>query len=398
MSVEHRRSAARAAAIVVSADLVCCSDGMDSSCNLVGINVPKLRVAKHKEESIMSERIRIAIDLAKSIFQLAISDRPGKVTRKPRLRREELLPFLAQQPLAVVFMEACGTAHYWGRRIEQLGHQVTLLPPHHVRPYVRGNKTDKADAQGILDAGGNEDLTPVPIKTLDQQQLSSIHRLRAGWMAERTRRLNSIRGLLRELGMVIPLGAEKVVPAASGFIQDADAEVPDALRPLLAEACDEVRQLENRIRLAERQLEALAKQIPDVALLRTIPGIGLLTATALVAWIGDARRFRSGRHLSSFLGLTPREFSSGLKRYLGRISKRGDGYLRSLLIQGARAFLVHAPRYKDDRIAEWALRLCRTRHHNKAVTAVANKLARIVWAVWTTGVPYDKLHARGRAA
>jgi len=342
----------------------------------------------------MSERIRIAIDVAKSVFQLAISDRPGKVTRKPRLTRTQLLPFLAQQPPAIVFMEACGSAHYWARKIEQLGHVVVLLPPHHVRPYVRGNKTDRSDAHGILDAGGNEDLNPVPVKTLDQQQLTAIHRLRSGWMAERTRRLNSIRGLLREFGIVIAVGASKVVPAAWAAIEDADAEIPDALRPLLAEACQEVRQIEERLRIAERQLEALAKQIPTVALLRTIPGIGLLTATALVAWIGDVKRFRSGRHLSSFVGLTPREFSSGLKRYLGRISKRGDVYLRSLLIQGARSFLIHAHQYKGDRFAEWALRLSRTRHHNKVAAAVANKLTRVTWAVWVNGKPYDKLYGR----
>ena len=344
----------------------------------------------------MSKRIRIAIDLAKTVFQLAISDRPGKVTRKPRLKREELLPFLAQQPAAVVFMEACGSAHFWARKIERLDHRVVLLPPHHVKPYVRGNKTDRSDACGILDAGGNEDLNPVPIKSLDQQQLTAIHRLRSGWMAERTRRLNSIRGLLREFGIIIPVGANKVVAAAWASIEDADAEIPDAFRPVLAEACHEVRQIEERIGVAERQIEALAKQIPTVALLRTIPGIGLLIATALVAWIGDAKRFRSGRHLSSFVGLTPREFSSGLKRYLGRISKRGDVYLRSLLIQGARSFLIHAPQYEGDRFAGWALRLSRTSHHNKVATAVANKMARVAWAVWTKGQPYDKLF--GRAA
>jgi len=340
----------------------------------------------------MSQRIRIAIDVAKLVFQLAISDRPGKVTRRPRLSRAELLPFLAQERPAIVHMEACGSAHYWGRRIEQLGHEVVLLPPHHVRPYVRGNKTDRTDAQGILDAGGNEDLKPVPIKTLDQQQLTAIHRLRSGWMAERTRRLNCIRGLLREFGIVIALGAEKVVPATWATIEDADSEIPDALRPLLAAACQEVRQVEEHIRLAERQLEALAKQIPTVALLRTIPGIGLLTATALVAWIGDVSRFRSGRHLSSFVGLTPREFSSGLKRYLGRISKRGDGYLRTLLIQGARSVLIHAHQYENDRLALWALRISRSHHHNQVAAAVANKLTRITWAVWTHGRPYNKLY------
>ena len=341
----------------------------------------------------MREPIRIGVDVAKSIFQLAIRDHRGKV-RTMRLRRAELLERLAQQPRAIVFMEACGSSHFWGRRIEQLGHQVALLPPHHVRPYVRGNKTDRTDARGILDAGTHADLLPVPIKEESQQQLTSIHRLRSGWKTDRTRRLNSIRGLLREFGVFIPLGAERVVPAAWATLEDADSGIPDGLRSLLAEACEEVRQIESRIALAERQLEALAKQIPEVALLRTIPGIGLLTATALVAWIGDVRRFPTGRHLSSFVGLTPREFSSGLKRYLGRISKRGDGYLRSLLTQGARSFLIHAHQYKEDRFAEWALQLSHGRHHNKVAIAVANKMARIVWAVWTRGEPYQKLASR----
>ena len=338
----------------------------------------------------MHEPIRIGLDVAKSIFQVAIRDHRGKV-KTVRLRRAELLEHLAQQPEAIVFMEACGSSHFWGRRIEELGHQVALLPPHHVRPYVRGNKTDRTDARGILDAGTHADLLPVPIKRESQQQLTSIHRMRSGWTAERTRRLNSIRGLLREFGIFIPLGAERVVPATWAALEDADSSLPDGLRPLLAEACNEVRQIESRIQLAERQLKAIAQQIPEVALLRTVPGIGLLTATALVAWIGDVRRFPTGRHMSSFVGLTPREFSSGLKRYLGRISKRGDGYLRSLLTQGARSFLIHAHQYEGDRLAEWALRLSQGRHHNKVAIAVANKLTRVVWAVWTRGEPYSKL-------
>jgi len=338
----------------------------------------------------MREPIRIGIDVAKSIFQLAIRNPGGKV-KTVRLRRAELLEHLAQQPKGVVFMEACGSSHFWGRRIEKLGHQVVLLSPHHVRPYVRGNKTDRTDARGILDAGSHADFLPVPIKGEAQQQLTSIHRLRSGWIAARTRRLNSIRGLLREFGVFIPVGAERVVPAAWAALEDADSGLPDGLRPLLAEACEEVRQIERRIECAEAQLKAIAAQIPDVALLRSVPGVGLLTATALIAWIGDVRRFRSGRHLSSIVGLTPREFSSGLKRYLGRISKRGDGYLRSLLTQGARSFLIHAPQYKGDRVAEWALRLSQGRHHDKVAIAVANKLTRVVWAVWIHGEPCQKL-------
>jgi transposase len=295
---------------------------------------------------------------------------------------------MAQQPKATVVMEACGSSHHWGRKLAALGHQVTLLPPHHVRPYVRGNKTDRTDAKGILEASRNADIHPVPVKSVAQQAITSLHRLRSGWMRERTARLNALRGLLRELGVFIPLGARQVVPTLWALIEDADSDVPDALRPIFAEACREVREIEARIKLVERQLEQTAQQLPVVALLQTIPGVGLLTASALVAFLGDIQRFPSARHLASYLGLTPREFSSGLKRRLGRISKRGDGYLRTLLIHGARSVLLHARKAQPDRLRDWAHRLEATHAHNKAAVGVANKLARSVWAVWTRHEPY----------
>jgi transposase len=333
---------------------------------------------------------RIGVDIAKAVFQVAVSDRPGHVSRCERLRRGQFLEFLAQQPAATVFMEACGSAHYWARRIQQLGHRVVLLPPHQVRPYVQRNKTDRTDAKGILEASRNEDIRPVPVKTVPQQVLTALHRMRQGWMAERTARLNALRGLLRELGVFIPLGAERVVPALWALIEDADSELPEALRPIYAEACQEIRQIEHRIGQVERQLEALAQQLPAVVYLLSIPGVGLLTATALVAFIGDPRRFPSGRHLASYLGLTPREYSSGLKRYLGRISKHGDGYLRTLLIHGARSLLCHAKTAAHhDSLRRWALSVEQRTNHNKAAVAVANKLARTVWAVWTRQQPYN---------
>jgi transposase len=336
----------------------------------------------------MSNDTRIAVDVAKAVFEIGISDRPGHVSRRERLPRARFLAFIAQQPAATVIMEACGSAHHWGRKIQSLGHRVVLLPPHHVRPYVSRNKTDRTDTKGILEASRNQDIRPVPVKTVEQQVLTSLHRLRSGWMTERTARLNALRGLLRELGVFIPLGAREVVPAVWLLIEDADSDLPEALRPILAEACREIREIEARIRQAERQLEATAAQLPAVEYLQTIPGIGLLTATALVAFIGDIRRFPSGRHLASYLGLTPREYSSGLKRHLGRISKRGDGYLRTLLIHGARSVLFHARNQQPDPLREWANKLAKTHVHNKAAVAVANKLARIVWAVWSHGRPF----------
>jgi transposase len=172
---------------------------------------------------------RIAVDIAKAVFEIALSDRPGRVTQTARPRRGQFLEFFAQQPAATVVMEACGSAHYWARRIEQLGHRVILLPPHQVRPYVKRNKTDRTDAKGILEASRNEDIRPVPIKTVPQQVLTSLHRLRQGWMSERTARLNAVRGLLRELGVFIPVGAEEVLPAVWALIEDADSDLPRRL-------------------------------------------------------------------------------------------------------------------------------------------------------------------------
>jgi transposase len=252
-----------------------------------------------------------------------------------------------------------------------------------VRAYVPRNKTDRTDAKGLLEAYRNEDIRPVPVKTVAQQALTSIHRLRDGWITARTAQVNSVRGLLRELGWVIPQGIGKVLPAVRIAVADADSGIPDGLRPILFAACEEIDALGERIALADRQLEALSEETPTVGRLRTTPGIGLITGSALVAFVGDVQRFPSGRHFASYLGLTPREFSSGTRRRLGRISKRGDTYLRTLLIHGARSVLMHARRSKThDPLRAWALAVYERGGHNKAVVALANKLARITWSLW----------------
>ena len=332
----------------------------------------------------------IAVDLAKSVFQVAVSHHPGKVAESHRLSRSQFLRFLAERQPALVLLEACGTAHFWGRKAEEFGHQVLLLPPGHVRPYVRRNKTDRTDTKGLLEAHRNEEIHPVPVKSVAQQTLAGLHRLRSAWMATRTARINLVRGLLRELGLTIPLGARHVVPRALAVLDAADSELPAPLRLMLAAAVREIRDLEARIGEVEKQLRALAAQMPVVKRLRSIPGIGLLTATALVAFIGDVQRFASCRRFASFLGITPRERSSGPTRRLGRISKRGDVYLRKLLIHGARSVLLAAKRSKQpDRLRAWALRIQTTRGHNKAAVALANKMARIVWAVWRHETSYQ---------
>lgn len=333
----------------------------------------------------------IAVDVAKAVFEVAVSEHPGQVRERHRFSRERFRRYLGEQPPATILMEACGSAHYWGREAQARGHQVVLLPPHAVRPYVLRNKTDRTDAKGILEAARNDAVRPVPVKSVTQQAVAALHRLRSTWVATRTARLNTVRGLLREFGIMLPVGARYVVPGLRSALEDADAPVPSFLRPILAAAAQEIRDLEARIELVERQLEAVAEQMPAVDRLRSIPGIGLLTATALVAAVGNVQRFPSARHFASYLGLTPRERSTGHQRRLGAISKRGDIYVRMLLIHGARAVLWHAKRPAapvPDRLRAWALQLERIRGHNKAAVALANKLARIAWAVWRSSHPY----------
>lgn len=334
----------------------------------------------------------IAVDLAKSVFELAISHRPGVVAERKRLSRKQFARFLAHHEPAAVVMEACGTAHFWGRKAQAFGHDVRLLPPKSVRPYVRGNKTDRADTKGILEADRNEEIAPVPVKSVEQQALMALHRMRSTWVETRTRRINTLRGVLRELGLLIPVGARNVVPHVWLLLGDADSGVPDMMRPVLAEAIREIHWLGERIQEVEKQLHSIAKSSPEIQRLQTIPGIGLLTSTALVATLGSVHRFPSSRHLASFLGLTPREKSSGYTKFLGRITKRGDPYLRTLLIHGGRSILHHAKRApKPDRLRAWGLDRERTIGHNKAAIALANKLARIVWAVWKSEADYQSM-------
>ncbi len=336
---------------------------------------------------------RSAFDVGKSVLEVAGSDRPGRVRERHRLSRSQFSRFVSERRPATVLMEACGTAHFWGRHAQASGHRVVLLPPHAVRPYVPRNKTDRADVNGLLEASRNERIRPVPVKSIAQQTLGALHRLRSTWQATRTARINTVRGLLREFGITIPVGSNQVVPRVRQLLGDPETapDLLDALRPALMEAVSEIRELEVRIRTVEKQINALAVQTPVVGRLRTIPGVGLLTSTALFAFVGEVQRFPSGRHFSSYLGLTPRESSSGLHRRLGAISKRGDTYLRMLLIHGARAVLFHAKKQRcPGHLQMWALRLEAQRGHNKAAVALANKLARIVWAVWTTGSDFTQ--------
>ena len=335
------------------------------------------------------EHTTIAVDLAKSVFQIALSRRPGQVDEEHRLSRERFLAFFAQQPPATIVLEACGSAHHWARQLQPLGHAVRLLPAHDVHRYVRRNKTDRTDAKALLEANRNTDIHAVPIKTTALQAVASLHRLRSTWITTRTARLNTIRGLLREFGIFIPIGASRVVPRVRELLAEPTPSIPDLLRAPLGATCEEIATLEDNIQIVERQLADFGHQVSTVPLLQTIPGVGLLTATALVALVGDIHRFRSGRHFASFLGLTPKEYSSAARRRLGAISKQGDVYLRTLLVQAARSVLWRArvaPRPTG--FQRWTRSTQQRRGHNIAAVAVANKLARIAWAVWSTQRPF----------
>lgn len=343
----------------------------------------------------------VAIDLAKEIFELAFADAQGRVLERKRLSRKAFARTMEQRPPLRVLMEACGSAHDWGRRFARQGHTVRLLPAREVRPYVRGNKTDRHDAAGLLEADRCGDIASVPVKTPEQQGIQALHRLREHLKGERTATINLLRGVLREFGQVIPVGAAKVPAAVREALEDGDNELPMTLRHSLGEQLLRLGQLQLDMAAIEQRLEEFAARDVAVQRYRTVPGIGLLTATALRAGAGDLSRFRNGRQLSAWLGLTPREHSSGQQRRLGRLTKRGDTYLRTLLIHGARAVL-QAARIKQrrgqalDPLQQWAVSVQDRQGHNKAACALANKLARRLWAMEHHGQSFDAHHLSQR--
>ena len=336
----------------------------------------------------MENPTTIAVDLSKSVFEIAV-EREGRVCQRKRLNRVQTITFLSQVPKATILMETCGTSHYWGRKAQELGHDVKLLPAQHVKPYRIGQKTDRRDAEAILSARRRETILPVPVKTVEQQTICALHRIRAALMKTRTARLNAVRGLLREFGVTIAEGAERVQPALVEAVSKAPSPVPEPLHAVLSSMMAEARELDERSGQVEKQLKALARTVPLVERLETIPGVGLLNATAFSAMVGNFPRFKSGRKFASSLGLTPKESSSGRRRWLGSISKAGDPYLRTLLIGGARSMILAAHRTKRPHyLQQWALEIEKRRGRNRAAVAVANKLARIIWAVATRGEPF----------
>jgi transposase len=358
---------------------------------------------QHNQEEAEMDATTVAVDVAKTVFEVAIANRQWHIVARHRFNRRQFTRFVATASPTHVVMEACGTAHYWGRWAQRHGHTVTLLPPAYVRPYVRRNKTDRTDAEALLEATRSGQIPSVPVKSVAQQTLVALHRIREQWMATRTARINTLRGILREQGVLLPAGAGPALRAIPALLEDAENALADPLCRTIALVYEEVRQLEACIGALERELRAVADADPIATRLREIPGIGLLTATALVGTVGHIHAFHRARQFASWLGLTPREYSSGAHRRLGGISKRGDVYLRCLLTHGARAVLHAAHRRTKaqeplTRLHQWALTVQTRRGHNKATIAVANKLGRIVWAVWTRDVGFAPRPALPEAA
>jgi transposase len=332
----------------------------------------------------------IAIDLAKDVFQIAARDAAGHVVWRQRLTRRRLAALIESlRPGITVVMETCGTAHYWARRCQARGATVRLLPAQYVRAYVRRDKTDRADADALLEADRCAAIHPVPVKTIEQQTLQSLHRVRQQWQTTRTARINTLRALLREQGFAFPRGAKMIGARIATLIADPDVPLPGLLRATAAVLLEELRALRANVRALDRQLAAIARTHATPIRLQTLPGVGVITATALLGSVPHIHAFRRGRDFASWLGLTPRESSSGERRRLGRISKRGDTYLRSLLVHGARAALraaeLRTAQQRSDvsGLQRWAVAIAQRRGRNRATVGLANKLARIIWAVWT---------------
>ena len=322
----------------------------------------------------------LGIDLAKQSFQLHGVDTEEKIVLTKKLSRNKLSAFVAQLPPCLIGIEACSGAHYWQRVFERLGHTVRMMAPQFVKPYVKSNKNDAADAEAICEAVQRPSMRFVPSKSIEQQDIQSMHRIRSQCVARRTAQANQIRGLLMEYGVIIPKGISSVRKEIPSILEDASNELTVMFRELLHALYNEMVHLDERVKKLEDKLKILCSQNEDCQRLLTIPGIGLLSATALVAAIGDINVFKNGRELAAWLGLVPRQHSTGGKPTLLGISKRGDAYLRTLLIHGGRSIVRVAEKYQDKR-NKWIGQLEKRRGNNIAAVAVANKNARIVWAL-----------------
>lgn len=331
------------------------------------------------------DRTTYGLDIAKNVMQLHwVEAETGEIGRK-KLARAKLAEYFAQRLPVRVVMEACGSAHHWARVLGKLGHEVELLPAVQVRPFVRSNKDDAADARAIWLAAQQSDIRRVPLKSTEQQAVLALHRTRSHWISVRTATVNALRGLLYEFGVVLRGGRKAGLKALAEQRGQIDGQLPQVMRTLVDGQLQTLEQLQQRVDQLEREIAALQKQLNKAGELRQVPGIGLLGATALAATLGDGKAWRSGREFSASLGLVPAHSGTGGKTRTGHISKRGDPYLRTLLIHGARAVIEHA---KDK--PQWLQQMLARRPPNVVVVALANKMARTAWALVAHGRAYQR--------
>jgi len=345
-----------------------------------------------KKDSIKGEIKVLGIDLAKNSFQLHGIDESGQIVLKRKLSRKKLTAFIANLPPCLIGLEACGGAHHWARVFKSFGHTVRMIAPQFVKPYLKSNKNDAVDAEAICEAVQRPHMRFVPEKSIGQQDIQSIHRMRSQLVARRTAQSNQVRGLLLEYGVILPKGISYIRKEIPLILEDAENGLSDLFRELLHELYSEFVHLEERIQEMEQKLSRISVQSEDCQRLLTMPGIGLLTATALVAAIGDISVFKNGRELAAWLGLVPRQHSTGGKPTLMGISKRGDTYLRTLMIHGGRTVVRVAHKY-EDRKNRWVSELDQRRGKNISAVAVANKNARIAWALLSKKTAYQVIAA-----
>jgi len=333
---------------------------------------------------------RVGVDLAKNVFQLHGVDRKGKALWKRRLTRGKWLAVLCDtvEPGTEIGMEACAGAHHWARQLLQRGYPVKVIPPQFVKPFVKSNKNDANDAAAICEAMGRPDMYPVKVKTVEQQDLQAMHRIRDEIKGHRIAKANQIRGLVTEYGLVAPQQLSALRSAIPDWLEEADNGLTFLFRQLLQGLWGDLYALDQRMTELDKQIAVVAQEDPMAKRIQQLRGVGPLIATALVATIGDGKQYRKGRDMAAALGLTPRQHSSGGKDRLLGISKRGDAYLRCLLVHGARSAMRTA-KDKDDRLSRWIINLQARRHANVVAVAMANKMARMAWVIMTKDVDYD---------
>ena len=338
----------------------------------------------------MNKLSRVGIDLAKNVFQLHGVDRHGKSVWRRRLTRDKWLKALLEkvEPGCQIGMEACAGAHHWARQLQSRGFTVKLIAPQFVKPYVKSNKNDANDAEAICEAMSRPSMRFVSVKTVEQQDIQATHRVRTELIGHRTAKANQVRGLVAEYGLVAPQQLARLRAAMPDWLEDAENGLTSRFRRLLSDLWDDLKTLDQRVAELDREINTIAQSDTVAIRLQQLRGVGPMVATALVATVGNVEQFANGRQMAASLGLTPKQHSSGGKDRLLGISKRGDAYLRSILIHGARS-VIRTAKVKDDRLSQWVTSLAERRHPNVAAVALANKTARIAWAMLRNGTDYE---------